>query len=100
MRCFWIIRPTRCGPKWTLCRRIWPLRVMKILAEQPKLPQLVGNIFPNVRDRAVGTHNDFRLRLGFFAVLLPISRPLAPRHNPAACVLAVEPGDGKWGGER
>src|SRR5277367_25415 len=43
--------PYRLRVRW-----IRPLYVVKILAEQSKLPQLVGNIFAHVSHRAIGTH--------------------------------------------
>ena len=71
---------------------------MKILAEQAELPELIGNIFTDVCNRSIRTHDNFRLIL-FFDIRVCLIRIdgfvfqprsgrngfLFPRHNPTAC---------------
>src|SRR5208283_2380383 len=74
-------------PQFMPSRRVWPAAIMKIFAEQTKFPELISDIFSDIRYRAIRTHDNFRLILfvGFFA-----SRraPMIPRHDPAAGRLA------------
>ncbi len=80
------------GPNGPAFRRVPPLCVMKILAKQPKFPELIGNVLADIGDRAIGTHDDLVLRICVFlrAVFrcffqfLSFFGLLFPRHDPAA----------------
>src|SRR6266478_5923883 len=90
-----IIRPARRSPNRVPLRRIRPLPVAEILPQQSKFPQLVSNIFPDVRHRAIRTHNNLVLRILFLFYLLCVLRVLCalcvssriffflPRQDPA-----------------
>src|SRR5688572_10366520 len=57
-------------------RSMWSVRehaVMEVPPEQTELPELVGNVLPDVCDDAVGTDDDF------FALLVLVRRLLARR---------------------
>src|SRR5262245_32558636 len=67
--------------------------IVKILAEQPELPELVGDVLPDVRDHSVGSDDDFLPTFSLCALRLSTPRlcvlfslcVLVDLHDPATC---------------
>src|SRR6516165_9800677 len=96
----WFIRAACGGPDNARVRRIGPLAIMEVLAEQSKLPQLISNVLANVCHGTIRSHDNLGLilwrgcgpssggvvtKVPFFLHLLGV---LPPRHDPAACILS------------
>src|ERR1700694_1373590 len=63
--------------------------IAKIAAQQSELPQMVGDVFAYIGDRAVGAHNYFGV-LVRSVLLLPLCQFTAgPAHYPATFILAL-----------
>ena len=60
------------------------LLVAEVLAQQAELPQMIGNVFANIGDRAVGADDDLRvlIQIAFNHIRT------GARHHPAALVFA------------
>ena len=75
-----------------------PEAVIKVLAEQAELPELIGDVLADVSDRAVRAHDDFAV-LGFLLARCVLGRGRGLRfaalakgrrgHHPAASILAL-----------
>src|SRR6266478_3978962 len=86
------------GPDRLPLGSIRPLLVVKVLPQQPEFPELVCNIFSDVRHRPIRTHNDLVLCILAFRPLCVLCALrvlcvnscfffrffLFPRHNPAS----------------
>ena len=65
-----IIRIRCRGPNGLARGCIQPPLVIEILPQQPEFPELVGNIFPDVRHRPIRSHNNLVLRVFLFFILI------------------------------
>ena len=65
--------------------------VAEVLAEQAEFPEVIGDVFANVSDRAVGANDDLRVFVRALRAVLVLDWLCCgsgARHHPAACVLA------------
>ena len=50
----------------------WPFAIVEIFAEQAEFPELVGDVFSDVGDRAIGADDDFVLDIFLASAWLPV----------------------------
>ena len=76
------------GPDRVACGSVMAICDSEILAEQAEFPKLVGDVFADVGDGAIGAHNDLCL-IVFVGCLRHRETPLMiPGHDPATFSLA------------